>query len=199
MKTELQVIRHRVNQVIELQTLESGWGAEIDLRSRGDNIILTHDAFTGGDRFEDFLKKWVSGYQRGTLILNLKEDGLESEVLRLLKSHKIMNYFFLDLSLPTIVRLAIKENIRNIAIRVSEYEPIEFAMKFVGKVDWVWLDTFSGSLWNPALVKRLSKFFRVCLVSPELQQYPINRIAQFKSLLPCLSAVCTKVPREWLT
>ena len=98
------VIRHRVNAIADLATLPPGQGAEIDLRSRGDRIVLHHDPFTDGDDLDDWLDRWANGTARGTLVLNPKEDGLEDRVRTTLADRGIEDWFFLDLPLPTMVR-----------------------------------------------------------------------------------------------
>src|SRR5690348_14334876 len=120
----MQLIKHRVNDLALLASLPPGLGAEIDLRSRGHDLILHHDAFAEGARFADFLPQWQER-PRGTLILNPKEDGLENAILAELNKFRITDFFFLDLTLPTTVRLCVKEKVRRVALRYSEYEPRE--------------------------------------------------------------------------
>ena len=36
-----------------------------------------------------------------------------------------------------------KNNVKEIAIRYSEFEPIEFSKQFVNKFNWVWIDTIT--------------------------------------------------------
>jgi hypothetical protein len=174
-----------------------GLGAEIDLRSQGNKIILHHDAFESGNSFEDFLKIWVQKHLQNTLILNPKEDGLERIVLELLNKYSITKYFFLDLPTPTIVRLCRKENLKKLAVRISEFETIESALRFEGFVDWVWVDSFEGRVTDQKILERLQKSFKLCLVSPELQGYPIEKISEFMELQKYFTAVCTKNPQAW--
>ncbi len=194
----LKIIRHRVNTVKELAALAPGLGAEIDLRSRGEDIVLNHEPFAEGDKFSDFLKVWVMA-KRGTLILNPKEDGLERRVLEALAALKIEDFFFLDLPHPTIVRLTVKEAVGQVAVRVSEYELVESALKLEKKADWVWLDCFSGQPPSPQVMAALKGKFRLCLVSPELHAFSKETIAAFLHLTPELDAVCTKHPDAWTT
>lgn len=192
----MDIIRHRVNLLSDLNQLPEGMGAEIDLRSFGEQIILNHEPFMPGALFGDFLDGWVKK-ERGVLILNPKEDGLESQILSLLQQFDVSNFFFLDLTLPTIVRLAVKQGISKIAVRVSEYEPIEGVLKLEGKVEWVWVDSFSGEPTDPILLETLKGKFKTCLVSPELQGFSPDLIPKFRSLIPNISAVCTKHPDRW--
>ena len=193
----MEIIRHRINTLAELNQLDVLLGAELDIRSRNGNIILSHEPHRRGDLFKDYLSCCVQSHRPGTLILNVKEDGLEEDILRLLSDIGINKYFFLDLSIPTTVRLCFKNRIRNVAIRVSEYETIESALQFKGVADWVWLDSFSGKPPGTRLAKTLKRYFKICLVSPELEGHPPEQIHRFRTLIPYADAVCTKYDGLW--
>ena len=81
-------------------------------------------------------------YDHGTLILNLKEDGLEDKLLNLMESNNIQNFFFLDQSFPSLIK-TIKSQEKRCAIRLSEYESIQTVLNLKGKIDWVWIDYFT--------------------------------------------------------
>ena len=74
----MEIIIHRVNLLKKLKKLPTLFGAEIDIRSKGSKLILNHEASNKGDKFEDYL----SEYKHGTLILNIKEAGIENEVIK---------------------------------------------------------------------------------------------------------------------
>ena len=63
-------IAHRRNTLEELNTTPVEYGIEVDIRSRGENLIIHHDALVPGG---DFLE-WIAAYRHGTLILNVKEE-----------------------------------------------------------------------------------------------------------------------------
>jgi hypothetical protein len=115
-----------------------------------------------------------------------------------MEKYKIENYFFLDLSLPFLIKY-MKKGVSKIAVRFSEFEPLDFVMKFAGKVEWVWVDCFSDLPLNEETYPILKKYFKLCLVSPELQGYDISRIEEFKINLKNMpiDAVCTKRPDLW--
>jgi len=75
-------------------------------------------------------------YKHSFIILNTKEEGMEERIIALMEKHQIENYFFLDLSLPFLIKY-MKKGVTKIAVRFSEFEPLEFVMKFSGKVEWV--------------------------------------------------------------
>jgi len=190
-------VRHRVNDPDELAALPGELGAEIDIRSLGGRLVLHHEPHRPGPELAAFLDVYARTRRERLLILNPKEDGLDAEILALVKARGIENFFFLDLTLPSTVRMAVREGERRIAMRVSEYETAEAARRFMGKADWIWLDCFSGEPPAVELARELGQYFRVCLVSPELEGYPAESIKRFKTLLPEVRAVCTKHPEQW--
>lgn len=187
-------ISHRVNTIEHLIRTPLEYGVEMDLRPDGDDIIIHHDPFVKGELFEDLLKH----YQHSLIILNTKAEGMEERILSLMEKYHIDNYFFLDLSLPFLIKY-MKKGVKKMAIRFSEYEPIDFVMKFAGKVDWVWIDCFSDLPLNHENYQLLKQHFKLCLVSPELQGFDVARIDEFKEKVEHMSidAVCTKRPDLW--
>ena len=133
----MEIIIHRVNTIDELRAIPKKYGTEIDIRAFGSNLILNHQAFQTGELFEDYLDE----YTHGTLILNIKEAGIEDEVLRQVRlHHQIKSYFLLDVEFPYLYRSS-PNGESSIAVRFSEDESIETVIKYVDKVDWVWIDT----------------------------------------------------------
>ncbi|MGL4541201.1 MAG: phosphatidylinositol-specific phospholipase C/glycerophosphodiester phosphodiesterase family protein, partial [Polymorphobacter sp.] len=172
------------------------FGIEMDVRSHGDRLILHHDPFVDG---ED-LVAWLGHYRHGTLILNVKEEGLEHRLLALMAAHGIENFFFLDQSFPFLMRTA-RTGERRCAVRVSEYESIATALTLAGQVDWVWVDCFTRLPLDSAGAATLtSAGFKLCLVSPELQGRPAEAgIAAMRAQVAGfdIAAVCTKRPDLW--
>jgi hypothetical protein len=195
-------IQHRVNSSDDLKSLDRDWGCEIDLRSdvtRPDEIILSHDPWHRGESFEEWLKVYASLGMKGPLILNTKEDGLESRILKLIEAYAIDSWFFLDTALPTLVAWTTKPLCRRFAIRVSQFESVEQALTFAGRAEWVWADCFDAKPLPHSAIERLKGAFRICLVSPELQKGALQAIDDFSSLWPFADAVCTKSPKTWQT
>lgn len=197
----IQIIKHRINRLSDLAELDPAFGAEIDLRSDVNapgRLHLSHDAWKRGD---DFLE-WISLYRKkkvkGPLILNTKEDGLESRILEILNENQIENYFFLDTALPTLIHWTMKKGNKNFALRVSAYEKTENMMGFIGKANWLWVDCFDGIPISTEMLDPLRGKFQFCLVSPELQMQPPELIEKFKSLKDFAGAVCTKRPDLWI-
>ena len=188
------LIRHRINTVEELKTVPRDMGVELDLRYEGEKLILHHDPFAGGEDFESYLKAYAHAF----MIVNVKSEGIEQAALELLKKYNVKRYFFLDLTFPALVKLA-KKGKKNIAVRFSEYEPLEQCESVAGLVDWVWVDCFQNMPLNSANYPTLKRHFKICLVSPELQNHPLEQIVEFKKKLAAMpvDAVCTKRPDLW--
>lgn len=192
------IIRHRRNTLEELVATPTDLGIEVDIRSAGSDLIIHHDPFVAGERFDD----WLKGYRHGTLILNVKEEGLEDALIARMQAAGISDFFFLDQSFPFLVRTS-RRGERRCAVRVSEYETIDTALTLAGSVDWVWVDCFTRFPLETDDARRLSEAgFKLCVVSPELQgrtepeAVPALR-AELAAKGIVAEAVCTKVPEQW--
>lgn len=194
MKAAMLYIRHRINSLAQLATVPPHMGIELDLRPNGSQLILQHDAFGAGERFEDLLK----AYRHAFMIVNVKSEGVEDAALALLKQYNVRDYFFLDLSFPTLVRLA-RQGENNVAVRFSEHEPLEACLAAKDLARWVWVDCFTRLPLDQNSYAALSKHFKLCVVSPELEHHDPSRIDEFKKLLApyAIDAVCTKYPDRW--
>ena len=191
----MKLIKHRINTIKELENCASSYGLELDLRYHKNEIILHHDPFYKGIRFEDFLKELKLNF----IVLNIKSEGIEEEVLRLVKKYKVPDYFFLDTSIPYMVKYT-EKGWTKFAVRFSEYEPLELALKFKNKVEWVWVDCFTHLPLTNESYLQLKKHFKICLVSPELHGHSESMIEEFKKQIEEfeIDAVCTKYPALWI-
>ncbi len=193
-------IAHRINTSKELKNIPVEFGVEIDIRTCGYDLILHHDPYTDGEK----LVNWLKSFQHKFLILNVKEEGLEDQLLKLMKKSKINNFFFLDQSFPFLIK-SINDGVKNCAVRLSEYESIYTVLKLSGKVDWVWIDFFSRFPLNRTDINLLKREkFKLCLVSPELQGYSAEKeIPKIINILGedinKIDAVCSKQIELWTT
>ena len=194
----MEYIAHRRNSITELNATPERYGVEVDIRSSGNKLIISHDPFIAGESFEE----WLEAFKHGTLILNVKEEGLEERLIHLMDRAAIENYFFLDQSFPYLIKYS-KMGVHRCAVRVSEFESINTALTLAGKVDWVWVDCFTQFPLTQDDAKRLHEAgFKLCLVSPELQGRDAQiAIAQTVQILNDRNiqaqAVCTKRPDLW--
>ncbi len=157
----MEIIIHRVNSLKKLKKLPNFFGTEIDIRSKNSHLILNHEPDSKGDKFEDYLHE----YKHGTLILNIKEAGIENEVIKKVKKAKISSYFLLDVEYPYIFK-SIKTRQRNIAIRFSEIESINTAKTLQKYFNCIWIDTITKLPISKNNLKIIKKY-NSCIVCPE--------------------------------
>lgn len=192
------ICAHRINSSSVLTAVPARFGVEIDLRSSGSSLVLEHDAFVSGPRFED----WLDYFNHRFIVLNTKEEGLEREIMRLLGDRGIDDWAFLDQSFPFMVR-TLREGETRTMVRLSEYESIETIEALPVAPRWVWVDSFTGVLPDPRTLRRLSDGgFRLMAVSPELQGRDFEAgqrqlVEVFVKAGVPLDGVCTKRPEEW--
>ncbi len=191
------IIHHRRNTPELVNETPNHFGIEIDIRSNNGDLIIHHDPFSPGLPIEDLLKY----YNHKFLILNVKEEGLESKLIGLMSDFKINDFFFLDQSFPFLLKTS-KCGESRCAARVSEYESVSTALALKGLVDWVWIDVFNGlklTISEYMLLKESG--FKLCLVSPELQGFAIDTVSRMQDTLiqnsMLFEAVCTKYPSLW--
>ena len=72
-------------------------------------------------------------------------------------------------------------------------------MKFRNKAEWVWIACFDKFELSEEDYDTIKEHFKICLVSPELQEHPIEMIDKFKKLSKNMTfdAICTKYPELW--
>ena len=83
-------IIHRVNTIEKLKKVPNHFGVEIDIHGWNKQLTIHHDALQKG---ED-LDKWLDEYKHKFIIFNIKEEGIEEEVLKKIKLHKLKTIFF---------------------------------------------------------------------------------------------------------
>ncbi|MFM7358565.1 MAG: hypothetical protein ACKO1T_08300 [Sediminibacterium sp.] len=194
----MEIVIHSVNTLDQLSKVSTEFGCEIDIRSNGGHLILNHDPHEDGEKLVDFLEN----YQHGLLVLNVKEAGLENEIIQMMSQAGITEYFLLDVEFPYLYRAA-QMGIRNIAVRFSEEEPIQMAQNFIDRVDWIWIDTLTKLPISADSLPVVQKF-KSCLVCPERWGRPME-IPQLKKQMLGMdfhpSAVMTGLNfvKEWLS
>lgn len=159
------IIWHRVNTIQDLKTIPLDDGVEIDIRSHQGIPYLAHFIDEDGVLFDD----WLDHYHlNGTLILNVKEEGLEEILIEKLNQHGITNYVFLDEPFWYMIKASRKFNNKNFAIRVSKFESIQTALKSRNLSDWIWYDYFDDYVNVYDLKELIDAGFKVIMPSPEL-------------------------------
>ncbi len=130
------LIKHRVNKIKDLKKLDRVYGVEIDIRSKGKKLYLHHDPYVKGESFT----RWLKYYNHKIIVLNVKEEGLESQIIEILKKNKINNFFFHDQTFSTLLK---NMNNTKVSIRFSEYEDLKNKNFLFKKIKWLWCDNFT--------------------------------------------------------
>ena len=193
----MEIIAHRINTINKLRNLDHKFGVEVDIRSNDKDLTIGHDPFSDYINFKD----WLSFYNHGTLILNVKENGLEEELIKTVQYFNIEKFFLLDQSFPYILN-TIKTGEKRCAVRLSEYESINTVLALKDKLSWVWIDFFTKFPIDCEIYKILKKYnFKLCFVSPELQGHTHSTCLKLKKYIKSFEmyfdAVCTKKVNFW--
>jgi len=192
------IICHRKNTIKQLVEVPTNFGVEIDVRSYKNKIILNHSPMEIGES----LDKWLKFYKHKFLIINIKEEGLETYIYKILKKNKIKDFFFLDQSFPYLIK-TLNSNEKRCAIRFSEYENEKSIYNLKKKINWVWVDHFTKFPLNKRIANNFKKKkIKICIVSPELvKKSQRNKIKNLKNFIKKnkihIDAVCTKNPEIW--
>lgn len=188
----MEYIAHRINTIAELKKLPEEYGVELDLRDDlNGRIYISHNPFEAGEDFEAYCKE----YRHGTMILNIKSERIEHEVLTLMEKYQIRNYFFLDSSFP-MIKLLTDMGVKQVALRFSELEGLDTIRNMAGRAQWVWVDCFTKIPIDRESFKELKALgYKLCFVSPELEGQE-EKLAEYKEYIReqgiVLDAVCTK-------
>ena len=158
-------IIHRVNHNDQLNKIPNKYGVEIDIRSSNNKLVLGHDIH---EENEDF-SKYINSYQHKFLVANIKESGIEEQVMHELNDKNISNFFLLDVEFPFILK-NFNQFGNNLSLRFSKYEGIDTIENFIGKVKWVWIDTYDDFDLDSNKAALLQNF-NLCLVSPSRWGY----------------------------
>jgi glycerophosphoryl diester phosphodiesterase len=173
----MQVISHRgywktefeKNTIIAFErSFSLNFGTETDLRDYMGKLVISHDiAGKSCISVEDFFSMYKE-YESAplTLALNIKADGLQHELHKLLEQYDIRDYFVFDMSVPD--TLAYIRNGLRFYSRQSEYE---LTPAFYSDCAGIWLDAFYSTWYtNDIIEEHLKKKKQVAIVSPELHK-----------------------------
>ena len=190
------IIKHRVNSITKLKKTSKKYGVEIDLRSDKKIVYLQHDPFKKGVKFD----KWLKNFHHKLIVLNVKEEGLENEIIKILKKNKIKRFFFHDQTFSSLLKNMRKTKC---SIRYSEFEEIKRKNYIFKYIKWLWVDHFTKFPLDKKFYKFLKRNkIKICLVSPELVSKKFSKkISKFKQILYkndfIIDAVCTKKTSFW--
>lgn len=181
--------------------LNSGFGLELDVRDLNGDIVISHDTPLVGrvDPLRTLLELYTKSKHTSCLALNIKSDGLQKLLARLLGEFKINNYFLFDMSIPDTLGY-FRSNL-NVYVRVSELEKINSIL--MTSSQGIWLDGLMGEWVKPENIFTLAKYNKpICMVSPELHNreflpfWESIKEAIGAGVSPSLLKICTDLPKE---
>lgn len=149
------------------RSFSMGFGTETDLRDRGSKLVISHDmADHQAMTAENFFEIYCSFNQPLPLALNIKADGLQTELKALLTTFKIQHYFVFDMAVPDGLQYARQDF--NTYTRLSEYESTP---SFYELARGVWLDEFNHHWLTDAVIEEhINAGKSLCIVSPDLHR-----------------------------
>lgn len=193
----MQIISHRRNSLDALRSTPEHLGVEMDVRLRHGQLVVAHDPFEDGPD----LDVWLDAYRHALLVVNVKEEGLEPHLLPRLARRGIERFFLLDQTFPTLMR-TLRGGERRVAVRVSDLEGVETALRLAGRAAWVWLDGFERFPCSGEQISALrAAGYRLCLVSPELHGRDRSEVGPWRQRAHDTGAwgdaVCTRELSMW--
>jgi len=175
-----------------------GFGTETDIRDYKGKLVISHDI---ADEKCINVKEMFEVYNKYDntlpLALNIKADGLQLKLKKLLEEYKIENYFVFDMSIPDGLGY-LKQNIKAFT-RESEYEKVP---SFYDEACGIWLDEFQEHWINKeAIEKHIKNGKQICIVSPDLHKREYKKEWQhYKEIEKELGIdnlmICTDYPEE---
>lgn len=175
-----------------------GFGTETDVRDSLGQLVISHDIPSGMElKAEEFFQIYKDSACDYLLALNIKSDGLQKPLSKLLKEYEVDNYFVFDMSVPDGV-VYLKEKLKA-CTRQSEYEK---RCSFYENAIGVWMDEFhSDWITNEIIQEHLRNNKQVCIVSPELHgRAPEQKWARYRDLIDIQDTeniiICTDIPEQ---
>ncbi len=149
------------------RSLSLGFGIETDIRDFRGELVISHDI---GDEASMSLEKFFELYKHYetdlSLALNIKSDGLQSKLKKMIEFYDIENYFCFDMSVPDGL-LYLKQSM-DVFTRQSEYEENP---SFYSEAVGVWMDEFCEHWIDEKIIgQHIKNQKRVVIVSPELHK-----------------------------
>jgi glycerophosphoryl diester phosphodiesterase len=194
------ISEHEKNTVAAFtRSLECGYGIETDVRDCNGKLVISHDLPSQVTYlFDEFLATYCkfSKMKNSSLYIaiNIKSDGLQDKVKKLLDKYKIQHYFVFDMSVPDTINY-IKQGVV-VFSRVSELENNNTLNLMT---NGIWLDQFYGDWYKAEIIKELvDSYNQVCVVSPELHNRSKDKCWEMLLKLPenirSRIMLCTDLP-----
>lgn len=177
-----------------LRAFTYGYGIETDIRDYKGELVISHNmADKNSMKLSELLDLYDQYGNHTILALNVKADGLQEELERLLGSLDRKHYFLFDMSVPEQV-IYIKKGFCTFG-RQSEYEPQIVQYE---SVDGVWMDEFSKEwITKEEIQKHLRNRKQVGVISPEIHNRNREKLWKILKEIGIDSVLlCTDLPKE---
>jgi len=181
------------------RSFNAGFGVELDVRDRAGEVVVSHD-LPGASAmpFKEFLKLYTAKGAPLVLAINIKSDGIECLLYKLLKRFSVKNSFVFDMSVISAYTITMRYKKLAFAARHSDIEkkPI-----FYKEAKWVWMDEL-GRRWieNKFVERHVRSGKKVCIVSPELHNRSYKKAwTKYKMLSKKTGKsvyICTDFPED---
>ena len=110
-------IAHRINTIEDSKSIPLSIGIEFDVHAYGTELVVSHDPFCKGVKLNNFLKQNKDRF----CAINIKEEGIEKDVIEMSLNLGLERFFLFDVNLPQICKIGEKYS-NFLCIRISEYE-----------------------------------------------------------------------------
>ena len=179
------------------RALEHDFGIETDFRDLNGVLVVSHDPPTAGAMLSyEFIEIYKQYPTPSPLALNIKADGLHSQINEFCIKANLKNYFVFDMAVPD-MRIYLQSDIPTFT-RLSEFEREAI---FFDRCSGVWLDAFTYQWYSADTINELlCQNKKVVLVSPELHGRPYLPLWE---MLKCHMfhhraelAICTDFPLD---
>lgn len=150
------------------RALENGFGFESDIRDYCGKMVISHDIATADSQNAEEVLDWLAEFQdEYCFAINIKSDGLKTQLLEHLRRRNLKNYFTFDMSVPQMIEY--RELGLTYFTRQSEVEdqPVLYE-----DAAGIWIDGFFGDVWidEALLQSHIAANKTICLVSPDLHK-----------------------------
>lgn len=179
------------------RSFQLNFGTETDIRDYKGKLVISHDIATENSiSIDEFLKIYNKKNQELTLALNIKADGLQTQLKEKLNEYKIENYFVFDMAVPD--GLLYLNEFKSFT-RQSEYEKDP---PFYDDAFGVWIDAFITDDWitEELLNEHIQNGKKICIVSPDLHKREYitfwKKLKEMKIIQRKDIILCTDYPEE---
>lgn len=178
--------------------LQDGYGIETDFRDCLGELIISHDiANEQSLKVRALFELYSAEDNNVPLAINIKSDGIQGLLKKLLEEFHISNYFLFDMSVPEMV-VARSVNLKF----YTRQSDVENECVLYKDACGVWLDSFFEKDWLTIeiLKNHLQNQKKVGLISPEIHgydKYKMWRMLKEEGIISSsLVSICTDTPGE---